>query len=155
MTVEKKSVISTRDLTGVVAKLNAHLNRSADAQSIRTKPVSRKTDLPVRAIARKLGFRRDTVKSVIGRGIGTYTFRLLAESQITGKRHLGVACCAAQNENIARTNLADHLRRVQAAEIGRSLLLRYEPMSIEMFAKFEGSVDLSQQNFEIQVDAAA
>ncbi len=155
MTVEKKSVISALDFVGVVAKLNAHLNRSADAQSVRTKPASRKIDLPVRDIGRKVGFRGDTAKSVIGKGIGTYTFRLLAKSQITAKRHLGVVCCTAQDENIARTNLADRLWRLQAAEIGRSLLLRYEPMSIEKFVKFEGFVDLGQQNFDIQVDAAA
>ncbi len=109
----------------------------------------------VRAIARKIGIRRATVKSVIGERTGTYIFRLLAKDVDTDRKYLGIVRCTAQNEQTARINLADRLFGIRVAEVGRSVLLRYQPMTIEEFVKFEGLVDLRKSKLDVPVEAAA
>lgn len=145
MFIGNKSVISTRELAGVVATLQNKLNRSATFRPVSNdeKPVNQ-TSKPhstsqVKEIARHFGLSRCAVSDLEQKQIGTYIFRLLCHCPQLKKNSLRVVRCVASSQGNGM-RFIDAMLESYPIERKDTALLRFEPMDLQTFIPKNGDV---------------
>ena len=149
MTIEKKSVINAHDLTGVAAKLNRRLNRSAKIVPFSSELALSAAKPSARAIARKYGIRRELVEILEGKRIGIYTYRLLTQKDGSIHSRLSVQSIPSFDKGSAALSLASKVLSSKSAVL-KVQLLRYEPLNVEEYLRIGGLT--SSQIFILEIN---